>query len=106
MEAPASEELDRAVRRSSLEQWRRQAFFRLLNRMLFGAARPEERYRVLERFYRLPQSLIERFYAGRPSVLDRARVLTGRPPVPVSKAVPCLSEARALRSLSGRVSQR
>lgn len=72
--------------------WRTRGFYRLLNRMLFRAARPEERYRVLQRFYRLPQPLIERFYAGRASAADKARILAGRPPVPIGRAIACLSE--------------
>lgn len=72
--------------------WRERAFFRRLNRMLFRAAAPERRYRVLERFYGLPQPLIERFYAGRPSWLDKLRIVAGKPPVPVSAALPCLLE--------------
>jgi len=54
--------------------------------MLFRAAEPEERYRILERFYRLDAGLIARFYAGQSSLLDRARVLAGKPPVPVGRA--------------------
>lgn len=101
MSSPTSQLLDRLIRRRSVRQWKRQAFFRLLNRMLFGAAQPAERYRVLERFYRLPGPLIERFYAGSPTALDRARVLVGRPPVPIGKALRCVPEARLLR-LSAR----
>jgi lycopene beta-cyclase len=41
---------------------------------------------VLERFYRLPEPLVHRFYAGRLTFLDRARILSGRPPVPVLRA--------------------
>ncbi|WP_246104795.1 lycopene beta-cyclase CrtY [Sphingomonas xanthus] len=67
--------------------WRQRAFFRGLNRMLFRAARPEERYKVLEHFYRLPPALIGRFYAGRLGLLDQARVLTGRPPVALGRAI-------------------
>ena len=73
------------------EHWRAMGFYRLLGRMLFGAALPEERYRVFERFYRLPEGLIERFYAGRSNLPDRARVLAGKPPVPVSRAVAALT---------------
>ncbi|MFC7552947.1 lycopene cyclase family protein [Pseudoroseomonas wenyumeiae] len=72
--------------------WQRRAFFRRLNRMLFRAARPGQRYRVLERFYGLPQPLIERFYAAEPSLMDKLRILSGRPPVPVLAALPCLLE--------------
>ena len=73
------------------KHWRAMGFYRLLGRMLFGAARPEERYRVFERFYRLSERLIERFYAGRSTLADRARVLAGKPPVPVSRAVAALT---------------
>lgn len=73
-----------------------QAFYRFLNRMLFQAAVPSLRYRVLQRFYRLPQLLIERFYAGRIRRSDKLRILIGKPPVPIQRAVGCVSEARAL----------
>lgn len=75
------------VRRRSIQLWRERGFYRLLNRMLFRAARPNERYQVLERFYGLPQPLIERFYAARSTLADKARILSGRPPVPVWRAL-------------------
>jgi lycopene beta-cyclase len=56
----------------------------LLNRLLFRAMRPAERWTALERFYRLPEATIARFYASRSSALDRARFLLGRPPAGVS----------------------
>lgn len=70
--------------------WSEHAFFRLLNRMLFRAAAPDQRYRVLERFYGLPRGLIERFYRGKLRWHDFARILMGRPPVPIGKAMRCL----------------
>ena len=75
------------TRQRSREAWRRGRFFRLLNRMLYRAAEPPRRYRVLEHFYRLPEPLISRFYAGRVTWGDMVRVLSGRPPVPVGKAL-------------------
>ena len=72
--------------------WIRERFLRLLNRMLFRAAKPEERYTVLQRFYGLNQGLIERFYAGKLKWYDKARILIGKPPVPVTKALYNLSE--------------
>lgn len=75
------------------DHWRRTAFYRMLGRMLFGAGAPQERYKVFERFYRLPAPLIERFYAGRSTAADRARVLCGRPPVPVLGAVRALVQS-------------
>jgi lycopene beta-cyclase len=70
----------------------RESFLRLLNRMLFRAAKPEERYAVLQRFYGLNQGLIERFYAGELTWRDKVRILIGKPPVPVSKALYNFSE--------------
>lgn len=67
--------------------WRRRGFYRMLAAMLFRAAEPGERYRVLERFYRLDAGLIARFYAGQSTLFDRARVLAGKPPVPIGRAV-------------------
>jgi lycopene beta-cyclase len=72
------------------ERWRRGSFLRFLNRMLFRAAEPTGRYRVLQRFYRLPEATIHRFYAGALTNLDRARLLVGRPPVPLGRAARCL----------------
>jgi lycopene beta-cyclase len=66
--------------------WRQGSFYRMLTKMLFGAARPQHRFRLLERFYRLPQGLIERFYAGRSTAADKARILAGKPPVPIGAA--------------------
>ncbi|MDG2520609.1 lycopene beta-cyclase CrtY [Caulobacter segnis] len=77
----------RALQEHARRLWRERGFYRLLNRMLFKAAKGDERYRVLERFYGLPQPLIERFYAGRSTFADKARVLSGRPPVPLWRAL-------------------
>lgn len=75
--------------------WDARGFYRMLDTMLFKAAEPEERYRVLERFYRLSPRLIGRFYAGQSTMSDKARVLIGRPPVPLTRAVRVLAGARA-----------
>lgn len=71
--------------------WKKTAFLRALSAMLFAAAEPHERYRVLERFYRLDRRLIERFYAGRSSTADKFRILSGKPPVPLTKAIGVLT---------------
>lgn len=83
--------LARFAERHARAHWKRGAFARRLGRMLFGAAAPGERYRVLERFYRLNPRTIERFYAGRTTRLDAARILAGRPPVPVGRALKALA---------------
>ncbi|MBX9925103.1 MAG: lycopene beta-cyclase CrtY, partial [Hyphomicrobiaceae bacterium] len=67
--------------------WRDRKFFRLLNRLLFIAARPDERVSVMERFYTLPGPLIERFYAAKLTLGDKAQIMMGRPPLPITRAV-------------------
>lgn len=79
--------------------WRQTRFYRRLGTMLFAAAKPQERYRVFERFYRLPESLIERFYAARSTRLDQARVLCGKPPVPLGEALAALTGRRPVAAL-------
>ncbi|NCU12765.1 MAG: lycopene cyclase, partial [Sphingomonadaceae bacterium] len=70
--------------------WRETRFFRVLNRMLFHAAAPDRRDRIFAHFYRLPQERIARFYAGKPTFSDMARILSGKPPVPVGAAIRAL----------------
>jgi lycopene beta-cyclase len=59
-------------------------FFNLLNRMLFGAMPAAARWNVFERFYRLPESTIRRFYDMDVTMADRLRLLVGRPPPGIS----------------------
>lgn len=69
------------------EDRRQRKYFHFLNKMLFYAASPAKRYVILERFYQLPQELIERFYRGKLSIIDQVRILIGRPPVSILKAI-------------------
>lgn len=82
----------RTVMQELRGEMRRRRFFRFLNRMLFRGAPPAQRYRILERFYRLPAPLIERFYRAELRWSDIARILAGKPPIPVLEALRCLSE--------------
>ena len=84
------ESLPEVVDTRAQAHWKRTAYYRMLGKMLFQAARPEERYKVFERFYRLPEPLIERFYAAHSTPFDKLRILTGKPPVPVTRAIPAL----------------
>jgi lycopene beta-cyclase len=61
-------------------QAKQMTFALRLNRMLFGWFAPAQRFRVLERFYRLPEAVIRRFYALELTTMDRVRILVGRPP--------------------------
>jgi lycopene beta-cyclase len=51
-----------------------------LNRLLFTCFADDAMWNVFERFYRLPEPLIHRFYALALSRADRARILLGLPP--------------------------
>ncbi|HEX8466775.1 MAG TPA: lycopene beta-cyclase CrtY [Allosphingosinicella sp.] len=91
----SSAALHGVFRGRSAALWQQRRFYQRLNRMLFRAAEPRRRYRVLEHFYRLPEPVIARFYAGRLTALDKLRILSGRPPVPVGRAMTALRERRA-----------
>lgn len=76
-----------SLREHARRQWAEQRFFRLLNRMLFLAGNPSDRWRVMQRFYGLGDGLIQRFYAGRITLADKARLVSGKPPVPLGAAL-------------------
>lgn len=80
-----------ALRARAAKAWGERGFYRLLDRMLFDAAEPRQRYRVLQRFYALDDDLIERFYAARTTWADTARLLIGRPPVPIGRAIAAIA---------------
>ena len=76
-------------------------FYLLLNRLMFRAAESSLRYKVLEKFYTLPEPLIQRFYAGTSLSKDRVRLLSGAPPVSVKRALKVmagLGQPAALKS--------
>ncbi|MEM7053362.1 MAG: lycopene beta-cyclase CrtY [Pseudomonadota bacterium] len=85
------------TRDHALKFWNATGFFRLLNRMLFRCGAPEKRYTVMERFYKLSNSLIENFYASRLTPMNKARLLVGKPPVPILEALSMLGEKKFLR---------
>lgn len=80
-------QLGSASRAYAAAHWRAGGYYRLLGKMLFGAAQPDQRWRIFDRFYRLPAPLIDRFYAGRSNGRDKLRILCGRPPVPIRDAM-------------------
>jgi lycopene beta-cyclase len=76
--------------RRARRHWRATAYYRMLSRMLFEAAEPGKRVVVFEHFYALRGALVERFYAGRSTWSDRLRILTGKPPVTIPRAIRAL----------------
>jgi lycopene beta-cyclase len=83
-----------AIKARAAAQWKAGGFYRMLDAMLFRAAEPTKRYKVLERFYRLSPGLIRRFYAGQSTLLDKARILSGKPPVPIGRAINAILGSR------------
>jgi lycopene beta-cyclase len=81
------DKLNMVMRQRAQEHWQDGKFYRMLNRMLFRGADTSDRYKILERFYRLKPGLIERFYAGKTTGGDKARILSGKPPIPIGKAI-------------------
>lgn len=55
-------------------------FASFLNRLLFTAYAPEQRFHIFQRFYHLSEPVIERFYRLEMTGRDRARIFLGRPP--------------------------
>ncbi|MFC7704465.1 lycopene beta-cyclase CrtY [Plastorhodobacter daqingensis] len=100
--APAltTDTLRRAVQAHAIARADRDRFLRLLSRMMFRGCAPDQRRRLLSRFYRLPEGLIERFYAGRLTWPDRLRIVTGKPPIPIRTALACLPESPLLQEKS------
>lgn len=82
--------LHAGLHRAAQEHWRGGRFYRLLARLLFHAAEAPDRHRVLSRFYRLDPALIDRFYAGKSTVYDKLRIMVGKPPVPLGRAITVL----------------
>ncbi len=102
--APAGMTTDDAralIHKAIRETWADRSMFRLLNRLLFNAGTPEKRYTVLQRFYGLDAGLIRSFYAGHLTALHKARILIGKPPVPIRDAIRCVSERNLLMKSRG-----
>ena len=84
----------------AMAEAKRQWFFRFLNRMLFRGCAPERRWRLMQRFYGLRESLIERFYADRLTWYDKLRIVSGKPPIPIHRGLRCMPETPLLRELT------
>jgi lycopene beta-cyclase len=82
------------IKRRASAHWRKGGYYRMLGVMLFRAADPKERYRIFERFYKLNPALIARFYAGQSTIADKLRIVMGKPPVPLFRALRALLQRR------------
>jgi len=82
--------LDKMLRNLAQNHWKNGKFYRMLCAFLFLGADPDKRYKTLEHTYSKDEKLLARFYAGKSTLLDQANLLTGKPPIPVSRAIPLL----------------
>jgi lycopene beta-cyclase len=51
-----------------------------MNRLLFEGFAPHDMWRMAERFFRLPDGVVHRFFGMQMAPADRARLFAGRPP--------------------------
>ncbi len=100
-----SHTITKKLQHRAAKAWRDRHFYRLLNRLLFVSASGNERRTILEHFYRLPEPLIQRFYAGASTPVDMLRVLTGRPPIPISRALKAVPTAAGHQRVSPGLSR-
>ena len=79
--------LDTMLRDLAKDHWRKGKFYRLLCAFLFLGAEPEKRYKTLQHSYAKSEPLLARFYAGNSTLMDKIRLLSGKPPISVSRAI-------------------
>lgn len=90
----SSATLRRTLYAEARHLWRQRRFYRILAQMLFEAASPQDRYKVLQHFYRIDADAIARFYAGTSTLVDKMHILSGRPPVPIRAALAAILGGR------------
>ena len=86
----SQKKLDKMLRDLATRHWASGKFYRLLSAFMFLGADPEKRYKALEHTYSKDEALLARFYAGRSTKIDQARLLSGKPPIPITRALPLL----------------
>lgn len=90
----SQEKLDKMLRGLATKHWKNGKFYRMLCAFLFLGADPDQRYKTLQHTYTKDEKLLARFYAGKSTRMDQANLLTGKPPIPVSRAIPLLLKYR------------
>ncbi len=90
----SQDNLDTMLRDMAVRHWKEGKFYRMLCAFLFLGADPEKRYKTLQHTYTKDEDLLARFYAGKSTLADQANLLTGKPPIPISRAIPLLMKYR------------
>lgn len=91
-----------ALHELAAEHRRQVRYIHKLNKMLFAWFPPDQRYHVMERFYRLPEETIRRFYALSLTHRDRLRIVMGRPPKGISWRLAIAGRKMALAERGAR----
>ncbi len=77
------------------KKWR-SLFYRWINRFLFLGSPAPMRYKMLQHFYKLPDGVIQRFYAGKTSLPDMVKFFAGKPPLPLMGIFRVLRDQRSV----------
>jgi lycopene beta-cyclase len=91
---PSRETYSAALLKLQKELNRNTSFYLMLNKLLFYGADTSNRKNIFQRFYKLPESTIGRFYASKTSLADKFRIMIGRPPISVASAWKALLKKR------------
>lgn len=86
--------LDVTLKNMATKHWKKGKFYRMLCAFMFKGADPEKRYLTLQHTYTKDEDLLARFYAGKTTKRDQAALLTGKPPIPIRRAIPLLMKYR------------
>lgn len=86
--------LDKLLKNFATKHWKGGKFYRMLCAFMFKGADPEKRYRTLQHTYTKDEKLLARFYAGKSTMRDQLNLLTGKPPIPILRAIPLLLKYR------------
>ena len=91
---PSRQSYSAALLKLQKELNRNTSFYLMLNKLLFYGADTSNRKNIFQRFYKLPESTIGRFYASKTSLADKFRIMIGRPPISVASAWKALLKKR------------
>lgn len=86
--------MDTLLKNLATRHWKSGKFYRMLCAFLFKGADPDIRYKTLQHTYTKDERLLARFYAGKSTMRDQLNLLTGKPPIPILRAIPLLLKYR------------
>ena len=79
----SSEKLRKIIKSFSYKIWQHQRFFRILNRIFFLAVPIDEQWKIIQKFYKLPEHIISSFYSCKLTFFDKIQILTCKPQISI-----------------------